>query len=369
VKIKLLAVALISLIVFTPNGLLVAQADTVPPLVQIPNTQVLRFNSAIVGQEYQLYINLPSKFSKDKGKTYPVVYLLDAQYDFPFVTGVYGGQYYDGYLPEFITVGITWGGKDPDAGSLRGRDFTPTHMEWMQQSGGGPKFLAFIKNELIPFISSKYPVTTDRTLIGSSLGGLFTLYSLYNEPSLFQRYVLTSPAAWWDNSVLEQFEKKFVEKGISSPVKLFMGIGGMEPNVAEFRKFVERLKEKQVKGLDVDSLVMENTGHSGSKPEGYARGLQWVFKKPSLMLPANLLNQYAGTYLAGKDSVHLTIENGMLTARVQGDEKMVLHAETANDFYLDGMFLKLHFKRDNGQKITGFELEQFDGSVFVKKLN
>src|SRR5580698_2158241 len=108
-----------------------AQADTLLPKVEIPSTQVLRISSAVVGQEYSLYINLPGSYGRDTGKVYPVVYLLDAQYDFPFMTGVYGGQYYDGFLPEFIIVGITWGGKDPNAGMLRGRDFTPTSIAGM----------------------------------------------------------------------------------------------------------------------------------------------------------------------------------------------------------------------------------------------
>ena len=109
------------------------QSDTIPPRVEIPNTQLLKFPSTLVGQEYRLYINLPGNYLRDTGKTYPVVYLLDGQYDFPFMTGVYGGQYYDGFLPEFIIVGITWGGKDPDAGSLRVRDFTPTRIAQIPQ--------------------------------------------------------------------------------------------------------------------------------------------------------------------------------------------------------------------------------------------
>ncbi|HZE86255.1 MAG TPA: hypothetical protein VE035_18175 [Puia sp.] len=44
-----------------------------------------------MGQEYQLYIHLPGNYLKDSVKTFPVMYLLDGQYDFPFLTGVYGG--------------------------------------------------------------------------------------------------------------------------------------------------------------------------------------------------------------------------------------------------------------------------------------
>ena len=358
---------LIAVFAFAIPNNIYGQVDTLLPKVEIPNTQVLKLNSTIVGQGYSLYINLPGSYGRDTGKVYPVVYLLDAQYDFPFMTGVYGGQYYDGFLPEFIIVGITWGGKDPNAGMLRGRDFTPTAIGQMP-SGQGPKFLAFIKTELIPFIQSKYRVTDDRTLMGSSLGGLFTLYALFNDPSLFHRYVLTSPAVQWDNGVLRTYEQQYEGKGSTTPVKLFMGKGAMETDVADFQRFVADLKEKKVPGLELQTLIMENTGHAGTKPEGYARGLQWAFERPSLTLSPTVLDRYTGTYLVGTDTVHLSREKGELIAMPPGHTKIVLQAETDKDFYVKGMFLKVHFRTDEANKVTGFQLEQSEGSVFAKKI-
>jgi predicted alpha/beta superfamily hydrolase len=367
-KQKFLASFLIGLFTIAAYNNVHAQADAPPPRVEISNTQLVKFTSSVVGQEYQLYINLPGNYQKDSAKAYPVVYLLDGQYDFPFLTGIYGGQYYDGFLPQFIIVGITWGGKDPDAGSLRGRDFTPTHIAGMPQSGNGPKFLEFIKKELIPFISARYRVTDDRTLIGSSLGGLFTLYTLFNDPSLFHRYILTSPSLGWDNSVLRTFEDKYTASGSPTPVRLFVGIGGLEP-ASDFQQFVQRLKGKKVKGLEFNTLVMENTGHSGSKPEGFARGLQWVFERPALQLSPAILDRYAGTYLIGTDTIRLSKEAGKLIAWAPDNTKIVLEAETEKDFYVKGIFIKVHFKMDDAGKIPGFQLEQFEGTVFVKKLN
>jgi predicted alpha/beta superfamily hydrolase len=303
------------------------------PKVEVPNSQILKFTSTIVGQEYQLYINLPRNYLTDTAESFPVVYLLDAQYDFPLFAGIYSDHYYDGFLPELLTVGITWGGPHPNADSLRGRGFTPSHIGNMPQSGNGPKFLEFIKKELIPFIGSRYRVTDDRTLVGSSFGGLFTLYALFNDPSLFHRYILTSPSLDWDNAMLRAFETKYEESGSSTPVRLFMGVGGLEPSVPEFQQFADRLKEKKVKGLDFHTLVLENTGHAGTKPEGFGRGLQWAFERPSLLLAPAVLDRYAGAYLVGKDTLHLTREEGKLAARV-GNEKIVLEAESEKDFYV-----------------------------------
>jgi len=55
--------------------------------------------------------------------------------------------------------------------------------------------------------------------------------------------------------------------------------------------------------------------------------------------------------------------------RPGNNPKMVLEAETERDFYVKGVFIKLHFEPDDTGKVSGFQLGQFGGSVFAKKLN
>src|SRR5438105_3916499 len=78
------------------------------PRVDIPGSVVRTITSTIVsGQEYQLHILLPANY-KNSNKKYPVVYLMDSQWDFPLVKCIYGEYYYDGFIPEMIIVGVTW---------------------------------------------------------------------------------------------------------------------------------------------------------------------------------------------------------------------------------------------------------------------
>jgi len=115
------------------------------PLVTIPGSEVRKLTSTIVsGQEYELHILLPGGY-KTSGKKYPVVYLMDSQWDFPLVKSIYGQQYFDGFIPELIVVGVTWGGINPNPDSLRARDYTPTNEIRSKQSGGADKFLLFIR--------------------------------------------------------------------------------------------------------------------------------------------------------------------------------------------------------------------------------
>ncbi len=151
--------------------------------VTVPGSQTKRFTSKVIsGQEYVLQISLPAGYDKSN-KKYPVVYLMDSQWDFPLLAALYGQQYYDGFVPELIIVGITWGGEHPNPDSLRARDYTPTNEKRSPQSGGAEPFLSVIKNEIFPLVEKAYQVdATDKTLVGCSLGGLFTMYTLFTHP-------------------------------------------------------------------------------------------------------------------------------------------------------------------------------------------
>ena len=191
------------------------------PAVTIPGSEVRKITSKIVaGQEYELHIMLPGGY-KAADKKYPVVYLMDSQWDFSLVTGLYSQYYYDGFIPELIIVGVTWSGEHVNYDSLRIRDYSPTKLELvtispeiygmmslthsvrMPQSGGADQFLAFMKQELFPFIKSNYKADgKNRTLMGSSAGGLLTLYTLFTQPDLFTGYAAASPHIPWDNEVV-----------------------------------------------------------------------------------------------------------------------------------------------------------------------
>ena len=345
------------------------ESDDSIPEVEIAGTQLLKLHSSIVNQDYNLYINIP-RFFDDTTRTFPVIYLLDAQWDFTLLNAIYGEQYYDGFLPEAIIVGITWGGVNPNPDILRRRDFTPTKEGNNPVGGGAGKFLSFIKNELIPFIDSKFKTKPgDRTLMGCSLGGLFTIYALFNETGLFNRYILTSPAIGWNNGVISTYEKKYSEEGADIPVKVSMAVGGYE-DVNAFQKFVDNLKEKNYKGLDLNSFVIDGIGHSGGKAEGYTRGLQFVFSKGDVPVEPDTLKKYTGTYqipTGFQAKIHL--EDNHLSIEIPGNGNRILHASSESNFYIIGQYLKVHFRNDDEGNTTGLQVETYDNKFFMKKVD
>lgn len=339
--------------------------------VVIPGSLAQTLSSRIVpGQEYELQILLPSGYGKSD-KRYPVVYLLDSQWDFPLVTALYGQQYFDGFVPELIIVGITWTGRHKNADSLRARDYVPTHNTEIPQSGGAPKFLSFLKNELFPFVESQYRIDkNNRTLMGCSLGGLFTLYALFAEPGLFQQYVAATPAVGWDGQSIYQFEKAYFENGSRPAAKLYLCVGDVERSVPVYQKLVNHLTERGYKTLQIKSQVLENTGHSGTKGEGYARGLQFAFERLSVQLTAEQLKNMAGTYRAENGRrLEIKTENDQPVLIAGKNTPVPLKAASEDKLYTTSEFLNIQFHKDGSGQIIGFTMAHFGGSQKFLKQN
>ena len=176
-----------------------------------------RLYSKILEEDREVWIYQPN-ISDDQAayakKKYPVVYLLDGDGHFHGLVGMV--RHFRSVIPEVIIVGIP--------NTDRTRDLTHTHVDvvfgdstFSKTSGGGEKFTSFIDQELIPFIESKYPATTHRTLIGHSLGGLFAINTLLNHPDLFNNYLAIDPSMWWDKrGTLDLAKNKWVNLNLKN---------------------------------------------------------------------------------------------------------------------------------------------------------
>ncbi len=347
-------------------NVLSANAQHYPP-VTIPGSEIRKISSSIVGgQEYELQILLPAGY-EGSNKKYPVIYLMDSQWDFRVVKSIYGQQYFDGFIPELIVVGITWGGVHPNPDSLRARDYTPSNEARLLQSGGADKFLDFIQTELFPFMEKNYRVNEDRTLMGCSLGGLFTLYTLFTHTDMFTGYAAASPAVGWNNEVLYQYEKTFADQKLNKPVRVYMTVGDVERGRPVFEKMANKMLGRNYANVTQRSKVLENTGHSGTKSETYSRGLQYVFERNQLKLRDAVLNKYVGTYqFTNGNTIEIKNEGHQLYCYLSPQNKVVLYANTENHFYATHEFFNIYFKENNGH-VEGLDWVRYGNSQFAKK--
>lgn len=243
-------------------------------------------------KNYELNIALPDSYNTDTGKLYPVLYLLDPYWDFKAVRSMLSALVYDKYLPEIIVVGIGYAGKNPDFGTLRQIDYTPVMDKFDKNSGDAKAFLAFLESELIPKIENELRVDSSfRGLAGASLGGLFALYAMFEQPNLFQGYIASSPAILWGRRWIIQREIEYfwgdsqelwLEKTDRVlPTRLFMTVGKPETEVNwlyEAKAFDMLLAHRGYEGFSYEFHVLDGFHHGGIKFPTFARGLPFIFK-------------------------------------------------------------------------------------------
>jgi uncharacterized protein len=256
---------------------LAANISAAYPPVSLPNSELRTLESKSTGRKYDLYIRKPADYDKNPNKKYPVLYLLDGQWHFKLLDAVVGGLVYDKWMPDIIVVGITYSGEKPDYEALRAMDYTPSRG-FQKGSGDGPKFLQFIKTEVIPLTESNYRADPTRRILGGhSLGGLFTLYAMFSEPTLFWGYLAGSPAIPWDNSYLVKQEQQYFEHHKDLPVRLYMAVGGSEELMTPGLNFARTFASRNYIGAHWDGRVVEGERHAGVLPEYYNRGLRYIF--------------------------------------------------------------------------------------------
>jgi len=174
-------------------------------------------NSVKEQRPYLVYLPPSYKDTTYTPQRYPVLYLLDGDAHFHSVTGllqILGTGVNATYVvPEMIVVAI------PNTNRMR--DLSPTQVTvgfdgkpdtTLKGTGGGPNFLAFMKNELIPRIDATYRTAPYRVFVGHSLGGLMAFQALYTMPEVFNSYVAIDPSLWWDNRRLLKDAPAFFSK-------------------------------------------------------------------------------------------------------------------------------------------------------------
>jgi hypothetical protein len=147
-----------------------------------------------------------------------------------------------------------------------------------------------------------------------------------------------------------------------------MAVSALEGSEAMFEKFVDRLKSRNYQELQIETKVLEGMGHAGSKPEGYTRGLQSVFARPSKNIVPLKLSAFVGKYrLNPQVTVSILKENDHIVLLAPDSSKIELQAESDNDFFTRGMYLFIKFRRNDAGAVTGAHVEQFQGGFDLTK--
>ncbi|MFX0096484.1 MAG: alpha/beta hydrolase-fold protein [Candidatus Hodarchaeota archaeon] len=213
--------------------------------------------SEIMDEKRKFIIQLPDEY-EESGEKYPVVYLLNADYETYFVNGASTISYMAdmGRIPHTIVVGIP----TPD----HGKDLFPFKVENRVTVAAAKKFLGFLTDELIPHIEREYRTQPFRILIGQSNGGLFTVYALLERPEAFNAYIAGSPMLGWGTKKICQMAQKSFRKQTMKGRFLYMSYGDRDYKHVIFAvpEFVRLLEKQGPDGLRWQSVILEGEGHT-----------------------------------------------------------------------------------------------------------
>ncbi len=251
------------------------------PRHTVPNTELRVLPPTEDGRHYQLQVHLPASHASEPERRYPVVYVTDGYWDFVTVQASYNNFVYDRVVPEAIIVGLGYAGEDLDYGKLRVWELSPVPVRDLPDSGHAERFLQTLLEVIVPLVEREYRADPEyRVLAGSSLGGLFTLYTMWTRPEAFQAYIAASPATLLQDGWLFDYEEAFAKSGRALPARLFMT--GAEYEWPTFlggiKRMHERLSKRQYPGWHYRYRLIDGERHAGTKAESYARGLRYAFE-------------------------------------------------------------------------------------------
>lgn len=268
-------------------------------------------HSEHVGADFKIFVG---QCGDARGAPLPVLYVSDANGLFASAVDLIRFMHLSAHLPPMLVVGIGYpvGGIDETI-IVRIRDFTPTFDASFLRifpehtlMGGADRFLAFIREELQPWVQSRYSVDAgDSAFFGHSAGGLFATYALLTEPSTFCRYGIGSPSLWWDADMMFGCEARYAAAHTDLAAKVFFCVGEYEDHdgrqreasrlpddqrakaglryidmVADTERMAATLRSRNYPGLEIESAVIAGEFHITVQHVNLSRSLRHLYDAP-----------------------------------------------------------------------------------------
>lgn len=253
-----------------------------------------------IGEERTLRIYLPPNYNESSH--FPVIYMHDAQNLYNIETSSYGAiwdihdhmnRYYEEHQQGVIVVGID----NHEGPHNRFNEYSPwvnteyKHMpskpEVTKDVGGlGKAYVDFIVHQLKPYIDNQFKTQPERHatgIIGSSMGGLISLYAITAYPDIFSKVGAFSTASWFAEDPLlaciESFQQTY-------PVTWYLDIGTLESDDADLNTAYlngsKKIHQALIQKNETDVLfVIDEGGIHNEKDwsKRFYKCLEFLFKK------------------------------------------------------------------------------------------
>ncbi len=237
--------------------------------ITIGKTRTIESN--VLQEERTIAVWVPEEYNQNNTK-YPVIYLLDGEWNFHFVSAALNKLSQSGDIPPIILIGVI--------NNNRNRDLTPPGQnDNPERFGGAERFLKYLTSELQPWVEANYRTQPYKILAGHSFGGLFTIYSMIQDTDAFQAYISLSPSLGRNNEQQVKRIKDFFSSDKVFPESLYLAIGQEGGYTQVSSKKADNIIEKNLPSTmryRFEHLMGES--HVSITTTGFLNGLKFIYE-------------------------------------------------------------------------------------------
>ncbi|MEZ4363514.1 MAG: alpha/beta hydrolase-fold protein [Kofleriaceae bacterium] len=228
-------------------------------------TRTPNWRSNILNDQRAIWTYTPPSYDENPAERYPVVYMHDGQNLF-LDSYAFGGVSWavaaamdqgarDGLIHEAIIIGV-----DNDVDRIA--EYTPV-PDPSYGGGNASQYLRFLIEELKPQMDLQLRTQPDAdhtAILGSSLGGLVSVWAGLQRPDVFRNVGALSPSTWWANTWI--LGQSSAATG-PLPAKIYLDSGDAGPS-SDDKVNTAALADvwRQKPGVTVKSLVQAGASHS-----------------------------------------------------------------------------------------------------------
>jgi len=176
----------------------------------------------------RLFVYLPPSYTAEAERRYPVIYIQDGQNLFDEALSYAGEWQVDETMEalghagiEAIVVGIA------NMETRRIDEYSPFKDARLRKGGRGDWYVAFMANTVKPLIDHDFrtmPAREHTGVLGSSMGGLISLYAFFSRADVFGFAGAMSPSLWFAQEAI----LSYVRQAAFKSGKLYLDTGTHE---------------------------------------------------------------------------------------------------------------------------------------------
>jgi len=234
-----------------------------------------------LGNQRDVFVYLPPSYAVS-GRHYPVLYMHDGQNLFDHSISFAGEWHVDETMErigpegiEAIVVGV------PNMGMDRTREYGPFQDDRVG-GGRGDAYLAFLVDTLRPMVNTYFRTRREAEhtgIMGSSMGGLISLYAFLRRPDIFGFAGVMSPSLWFGRGAIY---------GVAAnvgrwPGRLYLdtGTGEGRNQVRQTREMARILRRQATRPrLQLRYVEARGAGHNEAAWSArFERAIRWLLPK------------------------------------------------------------------------------------------